>query len=86
MPGVAEVHDLHVWTVTSGLESLSAHVVLDGRRAEGDVLADVRRRIGDRFGIEHCTIQLEPTQFEEPETPVQLNVRRPASAPWRPRR
>lgn len=68
--GATEVHDLHVWTVTSGIESLSAHVVVDDRRPGSDVLSDVREAIHDGFGIEHCTIQLEPEGFDERESPV----------------
>ncbi|MBC6463198.1 cation diffusion facilitator family transporter, partial [Actinomadura sp. HBU206391] len=61
-PGVAEVHDLHVWELTSGYSSLSAHVFV---RREGDPLA-VRRRLQDliarSYGITHTTLQLEPVQ------------------------
>lgn len=59
IPGVVAVHDLHVWTIASGRESLSAHVVA----AEGhgrDLLAAVRARLHDRFGLHHVTIQVEP--------------------------
>lgn len=68
--GVEAVHHLHVWTITSGMESLSAHVVVNGERRARDVLAEVRNVIHERFGIEHSTIQLEPEAFEETETEV----------------
>ena len=68
--GVETVHHLHVWTITSGMESLAAHVVVDGRRPGREVLAEVRKIIHDRFDIDHCTIQVEPERFEEPETKV----------------
>lgn len=68
--GVEAAHHLHVWTITSGMESLSAHVVVNGERRAGDVLTEVRSVIHDRFGIDHCTIQLEPAAFVEPETKV----------------
>lgn len=64
LPGVRSVHDLHVWTITSGLESLSAHVVCEGR-PRTEVLAEIRETLTRRFGIEHQTIQLEPEGFEE---------------------
>ncbi|MEX0716393.1 MAG: cation diffusion facilitator family transporter [Planctomycetaceae bacterium] len=64
-PGVLGVHDLHVWTITSGLDSLSAHVVIDGERTHHHVLADLRTMLHDRFGIDHITIQIEPEGFEE---------------------
>jgi len=68
--GVETVHHLHVWTITSGMESLAAHVVVDGMRPGREVLAEVRNIIHDRFAIDHCTIQVEPERFEEPETKV----------------
>jgi cobalt-zinc-cadmium efflux system protein len=68
--GVEAVHHLHVWTITSGMESLSAHVVVNKARPGREVLAEVRAAIHERFGIDHCTIQLEPEAFEEPETRV----------------
>lgn len=60
--GVASVHDLHVWTITSGIEAFSAHVVLsDG--LEPEVAATVVERLAavlkDRFKIDHSTIQVE---------------------------
>lgn len=59
IPGLHDVHDLHVWTLTSGFVALSAHGVVDDPREQGDVLAEVRRRMASR-GIEHVTFQLEP--------------------------
>jgi cobalt-zinc-cadmium efflux system protein len=56
--GVVEVHDLHVWTITSGFESLSVHARVEGRD-RGEVLGEMRRLVHDRFGIEHSTVQLE---------------------------
>ena len=59
MPGVRRVHDLHVWTLTSGKEAMSAHVVVDGV-AEGDRLTQaLHDLLHERFGVEHTTIQLE---------------------------
>ncbi len=55
---VRSVHDLHVWTITSGHESLSAHVVTRGQARRG-LLADIRHALHDRFGIHHVTIQVE---------------------------
>ena len=63
--GVAGVHDLHAWTITSGFVSVSAHVqVLPGR--EQAVLAEVRTLLADRFGIAHSTIQVEPAPAPVP--------------------
>lgn len=64
VPGVTAVHDLHVWTITSGFVALSAHVVVAPECPE-DVLWRVRSAIHDRFGIEHSTIQVERTQVPD---------------------
>ena len=58
-PGVVEVHDLHVWTITSGFPALSAHVLVrpgddcHGRRRELETL------LHDEFGIDHTTLQVD---------------------------
>jgi cobalt-zinc-cadmium efflux system protein len=65
--GVDTVHDLHIWTISSGRESLSAHVRV-GQQEEAqqaDVLRDIRNLAHSRFGIDHVTIQVEPRDFEE---------------------
>jgi cobalt-zinc-cadmium efflux system protein len=61
VPGVTNVHDLHIWTVSPGYVALSAHVVLgDQSLAQvGDVQRQLRRVLQDRYGIEHTTIQVE---------------------------
>ncbi len=64
LPGVIGVHDLHVWTITSGVESLSAHVVVEEPYGP-EVLDQIRRTMRGRFKITHQTIQLEPAGFEE---------------------
>ncbi len=64
-PGVLAVHDLHVWTITSGLDSLSAHVVVEDLSPPAGLLAQLRTMLYDRFRIEHVTVQLEPEDFEE---------------------
>lgn len=65
VPGVVDVHDLHVWTITSGLDALSAHVVVEDGRRPALLLATLRNMLYDRFGIDHLTIQIEPEDFEE---------------------
>jgi cobalt-zinc-cadmium efflux system protein len=61
VPHVAEVHDLHVWTVSPGYAALSAHVVLSDRSlAEAQsVQEDLKRVLLEKFGIHHTTIQFE---------------------------
>ncbi len=64
--GVAGVHDLHIWSITSGMVSLSAHVEATGTRSDTDVLRDVQERLKHRFGVEHCTIQIEHEPLHDP--------------------
>lgn len=56
--GVVAVHDVHVWTVTSGMVALSGHLVVPDLADHGRVLADVRHRLA-HLGINHVTLQLE---------------------------
>ncbi len=62
--GVVDVHDLHAWTITSGVPALSAHVVVDqeciDRGRSGEVLDALAGCLGDHFDTDHCTFQLEP--------------------------
>lgn len=58
-PGVAGVHDLHVWTISSGMDALSAHISHDSSTAHSDLLVTIRQRLHDRFHIDHLTIQME---------------------------
>ncbi|HEV8584254.1 MAG TPA: cation diffusion facilitator family transporter [Methylomirabilota bacterium] len=57
--GVRRVHDLHVWTLTSGREAMSAHVVVDDVRESDRLLGALHAVLHARFGIDHTTIQLE---------------------------
>ena len=57
--GVCGVHDLHIWSITSGLDALSAHVTVDETRADRDVLPELCVLLRERFGIDHATLQLE---------------------------
>jgi cobalt-zinc-cadmium efflux system protein len=68
VPDVEGVHDLHVWTITSGMEAMSCHVVVGGReerRVSGEILADAHRVLHERFGLQHLTVQIEPRGFKE---------------------
>ncbi|GAB2712708.1 cation diffusion facilitator family transporter [Streptomyces bullii] len=64
LDGVEDVHDLHAWTITSGMPVLSAHVVVssDVLNAMGHekMLHELQGCLGDHFDVEHCTFQLEP--------------------------
>jgi cobalt-zinc-cadmium efflux system protein len=59
VPGVTEVHDVHVWTITSGLHAMSAHVTVAGDIPSGEVLNSLTTLTKEDFGIHHTTIQVE---------------------------
>jgi cobalt-zinc-cadmium efflux system protein len=62
VPGVERVHDLHVWSVTSGFLALSAHVHIAGNCQASEqmqLLSQLNQTLRDRFGITHATLQLE---------------------------
>ncbi|WP_369227106.1 cation diffusion facilitator family transporter [Streptomyces sp. R39] len=71
LDGVEDVHDLHAWTITSGMPVLSAHVVVrsDVLSAIGHekMLHDLQGCLGHHFDVEHCTFQLEPGGHAEHE-------------------
>ena len=65
--GVSEVHDLHVWAVTSDIFTLSAHAVVENGGDFHQVLNGIEDTLRERFNIEHTTIQLETESREEKE-------------------
>lgn len=71
LDGVEDIHDLHAWTITSGMPVLSAHVVVrsDVLSAIGHekMLHELQGCLGDHFDVEHCTFQLEPGGHAEHE-------------------
>src|SRR5262249_11857754 len=69
--GVRRVHDLHVWTLTSGREAMSAHVVVDDVREADRLLEELHHVLHAGFGIDHTTVQLET------EPPSILQIRAP---------
>jgi len=66
--GVTDVHDLHVWSLTSGINALSAHVVRDRAVPHEELLSRVRAEVGSRFPIAHVTLQIESTKCAEGDT------------------
>ena len=66
--GVRRVHDLHVWTLTSGREAMSAHVVVAPDAAPDRILDALHVVLHARFGIDHTTIQVET----EPASLIQI--------------
>lgn len=65
LPGVSKVHDLHVWTITSGIESASGHIVIEDDSDYRTVLKTVLALLHEKYGISHATIQCEPRGFNE---------------------
>jgi cobalt-zinc-cadmium efflux system protein len=58
VPGVKGIHDLHIWTITSGLDALSSHVVVPVDEDRDEVLERLQSLLRDRFGIDHVTLQI----------------------------
>lgn len=74
-PGVIEVHDLHVWEVTSGFPALSAHVLVDADSDCHAVRREMEALLHERFELDHTTLQVDHRQsslltIEGPETSV----------------
>ncbi|MER6113377.1 cation diffusion facilitator family transporter [Streptomyces hirsutus] len=69
--GVEDVHDLHAWTITSGMPVLSAHVVVSSEVLSAigheKMLHELQDCLGDHFDVQHCTFQLEPRGHAEHE-------------------
>lgn len=59
IPGVMDVHDLHVWSLTSGVHAMSAHLIRADEAAHDDVLGRVRETVLQDFAIHHATLQVE---------------------------
>lgn len=70
-PAVRRVHDLHVWTLTSGREAMSAHVVVEAGAPSDKILEELHVILHTRFGIDHTTIQIET----EPAPLLQITPR-----------
>jgi cobalt-zinc-cadmium efflux system protein len=74
LPGIREVHDLHVWTITSGLPVFSAHVVVDPEiieRGQSAIMLDqLQDCLRGHFDVDHSTFQLEPAGHADHERPM----------------
>lgn len=64
VPGVRDVHDLHVWTLTSGMDVASAHLTIERADHLGRVLTAARTMLRERHGIAHATLQVEPADTD----------------------
>ena len=70
--GVRGIHDLHVWTISSGLYALSGHLIVDTDNLEGGaaIIREVSGKLRETFGIEHVTLQLERQVLQDIERPT----------------
>ncbi len=67
IPGVKSVHDLHIWALTSGKNSLTAHVVYDENAMSAELIDDIKDALADQFKVFHTTLQLEIKPCEHTE-------------------
>jgi len=67
IPGVKAVHDLHVWTITSGTDAMSGHLVVEDAAQWREVLREAQSRVRKDFGIDHVTIQVEDEAMRSAE-------------------
>jgi cobalt-zinc-cadmium efflux system protein len=81
VPGVVSVHDLHVWTITSGFVAMSGHVEVAGRRSR-EVLGDLQGLLRERFEIEHVTLQIERAEAADDRAACGPDPR--CLSPWPP--
>ena len=64
LAGVESVHDLHIWPLSTSETALTAHLVLPNG-SNDELIRSARSLLHDRFGIEHCTLQIERTHLED---------------------
>lgn len=65
VPGVADIHDLHIWTLTSGMKIATVHLVVDDGAGAQTVLVEAQRALAERHRIEHATLQVEAVKGEK---------------------
>ncbi|WP_068785184.1 cation diffusion facilitator family transporter [Paenibacillus phocaensis] len=70
IPGVIEVHDLHIWTITSGMDALSCHLTIEDGNQSQAVLQEAISALEKTFQITHSTIQVETPHIRHPELMV----------------
>lgn len=72
IPGVVGVHDLHVWTITSGFDSMSGHLVVDDLGDAPQVIRHARQTLKKRFDLDHVTIQIEDQALRAEEADLKV--------------
>lgn len=68
--GVTEVHDLHIWTITSGMDAVSGHLRIADGMSHQQVLQQALRVVEEQFGLRHATLQIEDASLTHGELPV----------------
>lgn len=68
MTGILGVHDLHVWALTSGVNAISVHVVVENEASHNETLSKIHQLLESQHKIKHATVQLEREGFSEHET------------------
>lgn len=79
VPGVEEVHDIHIWTITSGIHAMSAHLLIEDQRvsASSEIVDAVNNELSRNFDINHTTLQLECEKCDACPTGFICEIRRP---------
>ncbi|MFC1952904.1 cation diffusion facilitator family transporter [Chloroflexota bacterium] len=80
--GVDEVHDVHVWTITSGIYAMSAHLIIKDQSVSGssEIVGKVNHDMGQRFNITHTTLQLECERCDNCPPGTTCNITRTEDA------
>jgi cobalt-zinc-cadmium efflux system protein len=78
VPGVEEVHDIHIWTITSGIHALSAHLIIEDQLVSrsAEIVATIKENLTRYFNITHTTLQLECEKCESCPSGFICNIRR----------
>ena len=72
IPGVTAVHDVHVWTITSGLDAMSCHIVVADLARARETLLNAKEAMKAAFGLAHMTIQIDDQGLREAEGELRL--------------
>jgi cobalt-zinc-cadmium efflux system protein len=72
--GVQNVHDLHIWTITSGFDSLSCHLLIHDQANSQFILKEAISRLKQQFHIQHTTIQIETMDFQHEDCQAKQNL------------
>ena len=79
IPGVEAVHDIHIWTITSGIHALSAHLIIEDQMvsSSAEIVTTVNEKLAKHFNITHTTLQLECEACESCPSGFICNIRQP---------